>query len=725
MTTTTGRLIYTDRAFEQDADQAMAGDIVRALIELITNADDAYGVSDGQITVDVVRQEGSPTLVAVHDVATGLSADELDSCFGVLGGVNQRFVDGVPVRGLLGRGAKDTAAFGRTVFETIKDGVYGRFELRRDSTFEKTIEPATPEHHARLEIPDGQAGLVATIHVEQPGITIPKANRLAQRLGTHVQLRRLTTGRQVVLRWSENGTRSPSQVVRWNPPAGETLVDLELDIEGYEATAHLVLSRMTNPAEGRVGSYSRQGIEVHGEKAAYDNTFFGESAPETSWIHGVLECPYIEELIRAFDDQGGPQPSNPIRLLRRDRDGLVSEHPFSRALTAAVLKVLVPILEDLKPKRSTAAGGDKLRADLEAASRALAQLLKDDLDRIDDDEPHRGGTRPTVASPLQVIPPRLDMAPDSRRTLTVLVHDPAFDGDVHLTAASSAQDRVEIIEVTAIQAHAVYPDTSIANVRIGSLAKGKSTIVVSAPDGRSASCQVTVKEIVAPEDLPPDGLEWKNQAMSVTVGKTRTVKLRAPLDLGATGRLVCTITGDGDAVGISDGTVTLELVDDGWLEGTCTVTGVAAGESISITATGGGQTAVGRIRVTRPSGFGGLLPDIQLRDMKRGSSRGQVEETDTGFLIEVYGRHPGIAELLGPVDDEGSFRNEQDRHVRVAIAEVVASVIADWLVVREARRYPQDFQDAGAAINQRSQNLARYLLPLQRAIAGEQPEPAG
>ena len=276
MTTTTGRLIYTDRAFEQDADQAMAGDIVRALIELITNADDAYGVSDGQITVDVVRQEGSPTLVAVRDVATGLSADELDSCFGVLGGVNQRFVDGVPVRGLLGRGAKDTAAFGRTVFETIKDGVYGRFELRRDSTFEKTIEPATPEHHARLEIPDGQAGLVATIHVEQPGITIPKANRLAQRLGTHVQLRRLTTGRQVVLRWSENGTRSPSQVVRWNPPAGETLVDLELDIEGYEATAHLVLSRMTNPAEGRVGSYSRQGIEVHGEKAAYDNTFFGD-----------------------------------------------------------------------------------------------------------------------------------------------------------------------------------------------------------------------------------------------------------------------------------------------------------------------------------------------------------------------------------------------------------------------------------------------------------------
>ena len=37
-----GRLIYTHRGFQQDAEEAMKGDVIRALIELITNADDAY-----------------------------------------------------------------------------------------------------------------------------------------------------------------------------------------------------------------------------------------------------------------------------------------------------------------------------------------------------------------------------------------------------------------------------------------------------------------------------------------------------------------------------------------------------------------------------------------------------------------------------------------------------------------------------------------------------------
>jgi hypothetical protein len=34
---------YTSRGFAQDAEQAMRGDVIRGLIELITNCDDAYG----------------------------------------------------------------------------------------------------------------------------------------------------------------------------------------------------------------------------------------------------------------------------------------------------------------------------------------------------------------------------------------------------------------------------------------------------------------------------------------------------------------------------------------------------------------------------------------------------------------------------------------------------------------------------------------------------------
>ena len=102
----TGTVEYTGVAFEQDAEQAMAGDIIRALVELITNADDAYGARPGEITIDVVRTDNEPTQVIVRDVATGLTADELVKCFGVLGGQTSGFAEGALVRGLLGRGAR-------------------------------------------------------------------------------------------------------------------------------------------------------------------------------------------------------------------------------------------------------------------------------------------------------------------------------------------------------------------------------------------------------------------------------------------------------------------------------------------------------------------------------------------------------------------------------------------------------------------------------------------
>ena len=46
-----GDLQYTARAFKQDSEDAMKGDVVRALIELVTNADDAYNSKGGSIQI--------------------------------------------------------------------------------------------------------------------------------------------------------------------------------------------------------------------------------------------------------------------------------------------------------------------------------------------------------------------------------------------------------------------------------------------------------------------------------------------------------------------------------------------------------------------------------------------------------------------------------------------------------------------------------------------------
>jgi hypothetical protein len=51
-----GQIIYTGRAFRMDAQEAMGSDIVRGIIELVTNSDDAYersGTGGGKIWIGI------------------------------------------------------------------------------------------------------------------------------------------------------------------------------------------------------------------------------------------------------------------------------------------------------------------------------------------------------------------------------------------------------------------------------------------------------------------------------------------------------------------------------------------------------------------------------------------------------------------------------------------------------------------------------------------------
>ncbi len=721
----TGTVEYTGVAFEQDAEQAMAGDIIRALVELITNADDAYGARPGEITIDVVRTDNEPTQVIVRDVATGLTADELVKCFGVLGGQTSGFAEGALVRGLLGRGAKDTAAFGRTVFETIKDGIYAWFELDRRGNYNTTKVgiPVTTDHYERLEIPVGSNGLVVTMHVEKMGITIPGTLNLSEKLRDRVHLRQITADRTVVFRPFQNGAPQPTIRIQWPEPPQELLNDLEVPIDGYpEAAASLRISKLKSSSEGRTSSYSPHGIEIRGAKATFGNTFFGEAGPETTWLRCVLTCEYIDDLVRSYDedDERGANQKNPFRILRRDRDGLAEDHPFTRALATAVLTVLAPILDDLKPEAATRAGGTELQSDLDRAAKVLAELIRLELERIEDDVPP-GGIGPTAASPIIVIPPLIKMRPGTQRSITILIHKPSFPAGVGLVAAARPGTRLTLLALGEPLPHDFYEDTLVATGRIEAVAPGDAVVTITdSGTGLSASAEVIIGDHIIVPVEPPVELEWKNATMSVMVERTRTVRLRAPIDLAPTGRLSCTVELDGPACELIDLVVQLELTNDGWLEGTCAIKGLVAGESCGITAHGGGATAEGTVRVTRPSALTGLGTEIQIVDEAVGSWRGSMEETDSGYLIQVYGRHVGLTHLLGDLNDDGIFSNEQERHVRIALCEAVATVMSDWVVSREATKYPQDFHDVDAVIFQRNQLVRRFLLPLQRILATEE-----
>src|SRR5712692_909961 len=95
----------TERAFRQDAELAMGTDPVRAIVELVTNADDAYVKQGekrkGSIRIEIDRRRRrSASLVVVKDRAGGMTIEEMKECLGKEAARTSGFEGDLEVRGL-------------------------------------------------------------------------------------------------------------------------------------------------------------------------------------------------------------------------------------------------------------------------------------------------------------------------------------------------------------------------------------------------------------------------------------------------------------------------------------------------------------------------------------------------------------------------------------------------------------------------------------------------
>ena len=116
---------------------------------------------------------------------------------------------------------------------------------------------------------------------------------------------------------------------------------------------------------------------------------------------------------------------------------------------------------------------------------------------------------------------------------------------------SNNPDVVTVGTLSEFTEHPVFEDTLIGRFVIDGTAIGATRIAVKTPDDSiSSACDVLVVEPSSKVVLPPTELEFANSSMSVTVNKTRTVLLRAPIDL-ASGAMTVSVTIDGETCAYS------------------------------------------------------------------------------------------------------------------------------------------------------------------------------
>jgi hypothetical protein len=712
---------YTERANRQDAGDALRGDIVRGLVEIITNADDAYVRSDrdGPITVTVEHLSDAEEFTArvrVADSATGLTADEMEAKLTKAGSRSSDFEQGQSVRGLHGRGFGDVAVFGSVELESIKDGDWAKITLNGlEWLLDDEMTDSDEEIRNRLGLGEVESGATVTINVRGPG-RVP--SNVFNRLCHVAELRQIITERTVT--FAETGTRiEPRRPLYYESPTCDEVVRKEVGVLGYpEASAELVVYEMEEPQEGRVTPESHHGLLICGGRAVYENTLFElDRMVGSGYLRGHLRCPYIDDLIRTFDDRQerdeDPTEENPIRLVSRSRDGLHDEHPFVKRLKAVFSAELLPLIQELAKRHSGNKNpSDSMQQRLDNTARQFAREIADDLADLDEDVP--GGDGPDEA-PLKIIPSRVVMQPEERKTLTIHIRPGLIGEDWagELTASSDAKAIVscDSSHPDTPEPHPDDPELLVSRIRVTSGTSDGNAVVRVTAGTKEDTCTVTVDRESPPPPPPPEGLEFSHSHYNLRPGRRRSVEIWAPLDL---------VIGAGTEVQVKiDGDPTIQLLAEtcelhldsarGWYSGRVQLIGDVVGVSAELTAVIGEHQAQSHLEVLDPTDPHGLDFQIRWEDNTHSPYRASLEQGPSGLVLTIYGRHPAIYPLLGSYDeDRKRFENEKTPEVSLVLAEIMATEITHHLLEREFARPGERFDASRYPPRYRSR-IGKYL----------------
>lgn len=710
-----GKLVYTTRGFLQDAQDAMRGDVLRALIELITNADDAYNGKGGEIHLDVRAAEAPfEWIISIHDKAGGLSAEGLKKAFSNLGDENQKFAADQGTRGLFGRGAKDVAVFGKARFHSISNGKYSELQiLPKDSKWERNAIDEEPNstHHAALKLSSGESGLTAELYISKE-YKVPTPADLIEKLESHVQLRDLLN--RNVVKISDCRSKAEKQLSGLIP-SGELVLDIEFPVPGYEMNAKLEVYKFSEKRNGNVSPYSEQGLVISGRGAAYENGFLNlEGRPESGWFCGRLDAPEIHDLARAIDKNQDPDPKNPTRVVSRQRDGLVRSHPFYRALSGAVSAHLKPLFDEAANEEgANKKEGAELRKRLDALEQALGKALQELLDETELGEIPSENNPDDESQDLQFIPPRKIVAVGETPSLTVRA---PMDLDVSQIMFSVTQGK-KVISLKNQGASKIlwkdHPRLPVKQAAIQILGEDVGVATINAIVGEvSAHCEVVGAKVLPLIEVIPDQISFDTKKATIAPTKKRRLLITAPIEYV------------GDLVEISSSNGLLFV--NSKVKLSPSASGMVAQAVVIASSTGDlgasivtvaldGKSDSCEVQVVEPGQS--KYPKVHTEVVGNENPPRRVDmllEDDGRLFVKIYGRHPSLQRVFGKhLGGDKGFVNDQSLEAHATIGEIVAQQLSIYAVEREATKHPERFTDPPSAFARQQEFIPRFVQLLQ------------
>ena len=325
-----------------------------AVLETVTNSIDAYNRMEVTgLNKDEIELDYSTRVLSNRDQALGMNAADMQAKLLTIGA----YSSSVGTRGFFSRGVKDLSALGNVVFDCIKDGLYSKavINTQGQAWMEISDVPVTTEHRTETGIVEN--GTLVRIYVKDI-ITLPAPDTLLWNIENHYGMRDIVNDveneiKLTTTNYSGTDGTDVDKVLSFDNPTGTEIVNMEFHVPGYpeEATATFKLYQSETPIEEPENEkYIKFGILVKSDVGIHENSCLYSILryhPKMSYLFGELTCPYIQTLMYDIDNNGESE-LNPFPIIDHSRqNGLVSGHPFRKALFAIPYARISYILESL------------------------------------------------------------------------------------------------------------------------------------------------------------------------------------------------------------------------------------------------------------------------------------------------------------------------------------------------------------------------------------------
>jgi len=315
--------------------------LVDAVVELCTNSDDSYRrqkAERGEILITVNRLRGGRwDLLEVQDHAEGMSMNSLLEAL-KYGTKSSGFAGGLPVRGLWGRGMKETIiAFGEGIVETYCAGRLSGVKVWWD----RDADRAKWEIIANAPT-NAQNGTTVTVSPETGlGGKCPEFKHLYEQLCAHYALRGIVQSRMITLKVKSAGGRGRyakasgnKRQLRFNPPIGELALDTHIKDTPF-GPVHVKIWQSSEPLIfNRWDPCSLAGLLVKTQDVPLDNSLFGFEDEVGRYFFGGVDCPELADQIR-----------KDVSILTTTRTGIDWRQTKCREFDLVVKRVLEPLVK--------------------------------------------------------------------------------------------------------------------------------------------------------------------------------------------------------------------------------------------------------------------------------------------------------------------------------------------------------------------------------------------